>query len=74
MDTRNEEKAVGLGILTLATGLRTKGDTPSKGPRSYEATRDVLHDFQDKMKRANCIVIGGAGATGVETAGELGYE
>jgi NADH dehydrogenase FAD-containing subunit len=72
--TAKGEKVVGYDILILATGSRTTGDIPFKGRESYEATRDALHDFQAKVKKANSIVVGGAGATGVETAGELGFE
>jgi apoptosis-inducing factor 2 len=72
--TDKGEKVLGYDILILATGSRTKGDIPFKGRGSYESTRDALHDFQAKVKKANSIVIGGAGATGVETASELGFE
>ena len=72
--TGKGEKVIGYDILILATGTRTKGDIPFKGRGSYEATRDALHDFQSKVKKANSIVVGGAGATGVETAGELAFE
>jgi NADH dehydrogenase FAD-containing subunit len=72
--TGKGEKVIGYDILILATGTRTKGDIPFKGRESYEATRDALHDFQGKVKKANSIVVGGAGATGVETAGELAFE
>jgi NADH dehydrogenase FAD-containing subunit len=60
--------------VILATGSRTAGDVPYKSKGSYEKTRDVLHEFQEKVKNAKSIVVGGAGSTGVETAGELGYE
>lgn len=45
-----------------------------KGRGSFEATRDTLHEFQARVKKASSIVVGGAGSTGVETAGELGFE
>jgi NADH dehydrogenase FAD-containing subunit len=72
--TDNGEKVISFDILILATGSRTKGDIPFKGRGSYEDTRNALHDLQNKVKNATSIVIGGAGATGVETAGELGFE
>ncbi|KAI9053652.1 hypothetical protein LZ554_002606 [Drepanopeziza brunnea f. sp. 'monogermtubi'] len=68
------EKVISYDELILATGSNTKGDVPWKGRGSYEATRDALHSFQEKVKAAGSIVVGGAGATGVETAGELGFE
>ncbi|KAH9219081.1 hypothetical protein DL95DRAFT_405363 [Leptodontidium sp. 2 PMI_412] len=68
------EKVISYDELVLATGSRTKGDAPWKGRGSYEETRDALHDFQARVKKATSIVVGGAGSTGVETAGELGFE
>lgn len=44
---------------------------PFKGMGSTEATKNALHDFQARVKKAKTILIAGAGATGVETAGEL---
>ncbi|KUJ17524.1 FAD/NAD(P)-binding domain-containing protein [Mollisia scopiformis] len=61
-------------ILVLATGSHTKADAPWKGRDTYEETRDVLHDYQAKVKKASSIVVVGSGATGVETSGELGFE
>lgn len=68
------EKDITYDELVLATGSDAKGDVPWKGKGTYEATRDALHLFQGKVKAAESIVVGGAGATGVETAGELGFE
>ncbi|RFU35494.1 hypothetical protein B7463_g854, partial [Scytalidium lignicola] len=59
--------------LILATGTRTAESTPFKGLGSTEATKAALHDFQAQVKRAKTIVVAGAGVTGVEVAGELGY-
>ncbi|KFY48987.1 hypothetical protein V495_00846 [Pseudogymnoascus sp. VKM F-4514 (FW-929)] len=61
-------------FLILATGTNVKGDVPFKGVGSTEATMNALHDFQAKVAKANTIVVCGAGATGVEVAGELGFE
>jgi NADH dehydrogenase FAD-containing subunit len=72
--TAGGEKTVAYDILILATGTRAMGDAPWKNRESYEATRDTLHAFQEKVKNATSIVVGGAGPTGVETAGELGSE
>ena len=60
--------------LILATGSHTTGGTPFKGLGSTEATKDALHDLQARVKEAKTIVIAGAGVTGTETAGELGFE
>ena len=61
-------------FLVLATGSRTKADTPFKGLGSTETTKDALRDFQARVEKAKTIVIAGAGVTGVEAAGELGFE
>jgi apoptosis-inducing factor 2 len=61
-------------ILVLATGSRAIGKVPWKAAGSYEATRNALHETRDKVAVAKSIIIGGGGATGVELAGELGYE
>ncbi|KAE8449586.1 hypothetical protein EG329_007916 [Mollisiaceae sp. DMI_Dod_QoI] len=61
-------------ILVLATGSSTKSEAPWKPRSTYEETRDALHDYQAKVKKASSIVVVGAGSTGVETSGELGFE
>ena len=60
--------------LILATGSHTKGGTPYKSLGSTEATKDALHDLQARVKESKTIVIAGAGVTGTETAGEIGFE
>lgn len=60
-------------FLVLATGSRTKEDSPFKGKGSYQESLDMLHEWQSKVKNAESIYVAGAGATGVETAGELGF-
>uniref|UniRef100_A0A093UXT5 Apoptosis-inducing factor 2 n=1 Tax=Talaromyces marneffei PM1 TaxID=1077442 RepID=A0A093UXT5_TALMA len=66
-------------FLIIGTGSRSKefGEdvkAPFKGLGSTEATKNALHEFQELVKNAKTIVVAGAGPTGVETAGELGYE
>jgi len=60
-------------ILVLATGTRTKESSPFKGVGSTEATKAALHDLQKQIEKAKTIVVGGAGVTGVEVAGETKY-
>ena len=60
--------------LILATGSNAKGEVPFKNLTSTEVTKDTLHDFQEQIEKAEQIVIAGAGATGVEFAGELAFE
>ncbi len=69
-----DNKTLDYDFLILATGSHTNGDTPFKGLGSTEATKDALHDFQARVNKAETIVIAGAGVTGVEAAGELGFE
>lgn len=59
--------------LILATGARIKGDLPMKGVGSTEATKLALHKYQDHIKKAKTIVVAGAGITGSEVVGELGF-
>lgn len=72
--TQGGERSLGFDYLVLATGSRTRGDTPLKGLGSTEETKRVLHEFQGRIERAKTIVVAGGGVTGVEVAGELGGE
>lgn len=75
ISTAEGEKKQEYDILVITTGSRTNGDVPWKPSLSgYEATKDSLHKIQEQVKNAKTIVLGGAGPTGVETAGELGFE
>lgn len=61
--------------LIIATGSRNAGEIPWKNsPNGSEATIAQLHKVQEQVKAADSIAIGGGGPTGVETAGELGFE
>ncbi|KPM41360.1 hypothetical protein AK830_g5177 [Neonectria ditissima] len=68
------ELTLNYDVLIIATGSSTKDDTPFKGLGSTEDTRRRLHDYQARVKEAKTIVVAGAGVTGAEVAGELGYE
>ncbi|CAD6505864.1 BgTH12-06796 [Blumeria graminis f. sp. triticale] len=75
--TSKDETQLHYDILVIATGSRAKGSTELPWYSSalgYEATRDILHKYQEKVINAKSIVISGGGPTGVESAGELGYE
>ncbi|PNP48662.1 hypothetical protein TGAMA5MH_00353 [Trichoderma gamsii] len=67
-------KTVTYDVLILATGSSTKGAVPLKGLGSTEATRNALHELQSLVENSKTIVVAGAGVTGCEVAGELGYE
>jgi NADH dehydrogenase FAD-containing subunit len=61
--------------LVLATGARSAAPhTPWKDLGSYDETLESLHDTAARVEGAQHIVVAGAGSTGVEVAGELGYE
>ncbi|EOO03959.1 putative fad binding protein [Phaeoacremonium minimum UCRPA7] len=69
------ERTLSYDHLVLATGSRNPSpDVPWKAAGSYEEAVKTLHATADKVKAAKHIVVAGAGATGVEVAGELGYE
>lgn len=70
------ERVVEYDHLVLATGTRTAGEdvVPWKANGTHEQIMDTLHRTAEKVKAAKHIVVAGAGATGVETAGELGFE
>lgn len=61
--------------LVVATGSRSTTSTvPWKILDSYDETVSNLDATRDRVKEAKHIVVAGAGATGVEVAGELGCE
>jgi uncharacterized NAD(P)/FAD-binding protein YdhS len=63
-------------LLVVATGSKTAGTgkVPWKASGSYEEMREELHEMQRRVEEAKSIVVVGGGATGVELAGELGFE
>ncbi|KAF8847880.1 FAD/NAD(P)-binding domain-containing protein [Acephala macrosclerotiorum] len=67
-------QVVGYDFLVLATGSKAKGDLPFKGLGSTKTTKNALHEFQERVKKAGTIVVAGGGVTGCEVAGELAYE
>jgi NADH dehydrogenase FAD-containing subunit len=75
ISTPKGDRTQAYDILIIATGAHSVGDVPWKASLSgYQATVDTLHKIQEQVKAAKTIVVGGAGPTGVETSGELGYE
>jgi len=60
--------------LIVATGARYKGDVPWTTLDTTEQTRSKIHEYQKAIETAKSIVIVGAGPTGTEVAGELGFE
>lgn len=61
--------------LVVATGSRcTTSNVPWKILDSYDETVSLLDSTRERVGAARHIVVAGAGATGVEVAGELGFE
>lgn len=61
--------------LVVATGSRcTTSTIPWKYLDSYDAIVANLDDIRGRVGAAQSIVVAGAGATGIEVAGELGFE
>ena len=73
IETESGIRTVAYDTLVVTTGSNT-GSMPWKAHGSHKEFLDLLHGTQDKVKKAKTIVVGGAGVTGVETAGELGFE
>jgi len=73
VETESGLRAVAYDTMVVTTGSNT-GSMPWKASGSYKKFVELLHDTQEKVKKAKSIIVGGAGVTGVETAGELGYE
>ncbi|TLD31416.1 hypothetical protein PspLS_02718 [Pyricularia sp. CBS 133598] len=62
--------------LVLATGANTAGDqiVPWKAHGTHEELVQGLRETAESVKNASSIVVAGGGSTGVELAGEIGYE
>lgn len=59
--------------VVIATGSDTKDGLPWKNIGTSQQTRAALAALRRDIERARSIVVGGAGSTGVELAGELGH-
>ncbi|ORY71229.1 uncharacterized protein BCR38DRAFT_416203 [Pseudomassariella vexata] len=68
------QRALGYHTVVVATGSDAKDDMPWKNVGTSQQTRAAIAQLQEGIKNAESIVVGGAGATGVEFAGELGSE
>lgn len=67
-----EELELGYHTLIIATGTTYRGGMPWKALGTTEETRTAITQLQKQIDAAQSIVVAGAGATGVEFAGELG--
>lgn len=71
----NKIRALAYDYLVLATGARSASPAvPWKASGSYEDTRECLDQIRGRLLQAQHVVVAGAGGTGIEVAGELGYE
>lgn len=60
--------------VIVATGSDALDGMPWKNVGTSDKTKAAIAQLQEQIKSARSIVVGGAGATGVELAGELGAE
>ncbi|KAI1854143.1 hypothetical protein JX265_003536 [Neoarthrinium moseri] len=76
VSTAGGDRVLSYDHLVLATGTRTAGDdvVPWKASGTHEEIMDQIHKTAERVKTAKHIVVAGAGATGVEVAGEIRYE
>ncbi|KAM0328050.1 hypothetical protein ACHAQA_005452 [Verticillium albo-atrum] len=73
--TASGDRSLAFDIIVLTTGARTaSSEVPWKSAGTYEEDLKALHSIAEKVGSASHIVVAGSGPTGVETAGELGFE
>ncbi|KAI8179526.1 Oxidoreductase ptaL [Colletotrichum sp. SAR 10_65] len=73
VETNEGLKSIEFAELVIATGSSLASGLPFKTLGTHEETLTAWHNLQSEVKAANSIIVSGAGATGVETAGELGH-
>ncbi|CAM1511519.1 Fc.00g090320.m01.CDS01 [Cosmosporella sp. VM-42] len=75
VSTDSGDREVTYDYLVLATGANGANDSmPWKASGTHEEILFSLHETSQKVGKAEHVVIAGAGATGVELAGEIQYE
>lgn len=74
--TEAGERELSYDYLVVTTGTRNAGtvEVPWKNNGTHEELTALLAQTRQKVQGARHIVVAGAGATGVETAAELGFE
>ncbi|KAF7547339.1 hypothetical protein G7Z17_g7798 [Cylindrodendrum hubeiense] len=65
------QRSIHYDHLIIATGSRLTSNLPLKPLGSHETTIAAWADLKSRVQNSKSIVIAGAGATGVEVAGEL---
>lgn len=68
---KGTQKSISYHTLVIATGSSAREGMPFKTVSNTDKTREILHEWQRQIESAQSIVVAGAGATGVEVAGEL---
>lgn len=74
IETESGIREINYDVLVVTTGSSSMGNMPWKSQGSHKDTREILHETQKQITSAKSIMVGGAGVTGVEVAGELGFE
>jgi NADH dehydrogenase FAD-containing subunit len=69
-----KQRDVKYDYLIVATGSSSSDNFPWKVIDDTARTTEKIHEIQRQVEGAKTIVVAGGGFTGVETAGELGYE
>lgn len=67
-------RSIEYDALVIATGASSTDGMPWKPMDTTESTVEKLRGVQERIEKAKTIVVAGGGMTGVEAAGELGYE
>ncbi|KAH7031273.1 uncharacterized protein B0I36DRAFT_431408 [Microdochium trichocladiopsis] len=69
------EQSISYDHLVLATGSRyVDSNVPWKANGTYEELAATIKNVQERIAEAKEIVVAGAGATGIELAGEIAFE
>ncbi|CRK46958.1 hypothetical protein BN1723_001233 [Verticillium longisporum] len=68
------ERTIAYDALVIATGSRARDDMPWKELGTTDQTKARLGALRKQIAAANKIVVAGGGTTGVEVAGEVGFE
>ncbi|GFP55189.1 hypothetical protein ACSS6W_009525 [Trichoderma asperelloides] len=71
--TEGSSRTINYHTLIVATGSSSP-NMPWKTMGSTEETKQRVHELRQQIESAKTIVVVGGGATGTETAGELGFE
>jgi apoptosis-inducing factor 2 len=74
VSTSTGQQTIAYNQLVVATGASFSSGLPFKQMGTHKEMLENLHALRKSIADAQSIALAGAGPTGVETAGELGYE